>query len=172
MKLGAYTACLHDRPIAEALKILRDLGLDSAEINSGGFLPAPHLPAAEVRASKDARDEYLDLFTSTGGQAITPPSGPLLATKFLTDSVKPDSTYFASNGAGVKETSRLISRLRHREFGCLLPPGTSARSLRGDPRGRTADSSHLRPRHLIQSASADSRRFVSRPHRADWRLKH
>ena len=66
MKLGAYTACLHDKPIAEALKIIRDLGLDSAEINSGGFLPAPHLPAAEVRASKDARDEYLDLFTSTG----------------------------------------------------------------------------------------------------------
>ena len=66
MKLGAYTACLHDKPIAETLKILRDLGLDSAEINSGGFLPAPHLPVAEVRASKDARDEYLDLFTSTG----------------------------------------------------------------------------------------------------------
>jgi len=66
MKLGAYTACLHDKPIAEALKIIRDLGLDSAEINSGGFLPAPHLPVAEVRASKDARDQYLDLFTSTG----------------------------------------------------------------------------------------------------------
>jgi sugar phosphate isomerase/epimerase len=66
MKLGAYTACLHDKPIAETLTILRDLGLDSAEINSGGFLPAPHLPVAEVRASKDARDEYLDLFTSTG----------------------------------------------------------------------------------------------------------
>ena len=47
MKLGAYTACLH-------------------EINSGGFLPAPHLPIAEVRASKDARDEYVALFTSEG----------------------------------------------------------------------------------------------------------
>jgi sugar phosphate isomerase/epimerase len=66
MKLGAYTACLHDRPIAEALSTLRDLGLDSAEINSGGFLPAPHLPRAEVRASKDARDEYLALFASSG----------------------------------------------------------------------------------------------------------
>ena len=32
MKLGAYTACLHDKPVAEALRILRDLGLDSAEI--------------------------------------------------------------------------------------------------------------------------------------------
>ena len=66
MKLGAYTACLHDKPIGEALSILSDLGLDSAEINSGGFLPAPHLPIADVCASKDARDEYLALFTSEG----------------------------------------------------------------------------------------------------------
>ncbi len=66
MKLGAYTACLHDRPVAEALQSLRDLGLDSAEINSGGFLPAAHLPIDDVRASRDARDEYLELFTSSG----------------------------------------------------------------------------------------------------------
>jgi sugar phosphate isomerase/epimerase len=43
MKLGAYTAVLHDKPLPEALRILRDTGLESAEINSGGFLPAPHL---------------------------------------------------------------------------------------------------------------------------------
>ncbi len=66
MKLGAYTACLHDKPVADALKILRDLGLDSAEINSGGFLPAPHLPVDAIRASQDARDEYLGLFASSG----------------------------------------------------------------------------------------------------------
>ena len=66
MKLGAYTACLHDKPIAEALRILRELGLDSAEVNSGGFLPAPHVPIEDVRASKDARDEYLGLFAAAG----------------------------------------------------------------------------------------------------------
>ena len=66
MKLGAYTAVLHDKPIAEALGILRDLGLESAEINSGGFLPAPHLPIAEIRAGQDARDEYLGLFSTAG----------------------------------------------------------------------------------------------------------
>jgi sugar phosphate isomerase/epimerase len=66
MKLGAYTACLHDKPVAEALQTLRDLGLDSAEINSGGFLPAPHLPIEQLRASQDAREEYLGLFGSTG----------------------------------------------------------------------------------------------------------
>ena len=66
MKLGAYTAVLHDRPITEALEVLRDLGLTSAEVNSGGFLPAPHLPIADIRASQDARDEYLGHFAAAG----------------------------------------------------------------------------------------------------------
>ena len=62
MKLGAYTACLHDKPVAEALQTLRELGLDSAEINSGGFLPPVHLPIDDLRSSPDARDEYLGQF--------------------------------------------------------------------------------------------------------------
>ncbi len=66
MKLGAYTACLHDKPITEALQILSDLGLDSAEINSGGFLPATHLPIEQIRSSQDAREEYLGLFATAG----------------------------------------------------------------------------------------------------------
>ncbi|MDT7706338.1 MAG: hypothetical protein QOG20_1945 [Pseudonocardiales bacterium] len=66
MKLGAYTAVLHDKPIAEALTMLRDLGLTSAEINSGGFLPAPHLPIADIRVSQDARDTYIGMFTDAG----------------------------------------------------------------------------------------------------------
>ena len=45
MKLGAYTACLHDKTLDEALAILRDLGLNSAEINAGGFIGTPHIPA-------------------------------------------------------------------------------------------------------------------------------
>ena len=66
MKLGAYTACLHDKPLAEALGILRDLGLDSAEINSGGFLPPVHLPIEQLRDSLGAREEYLGLFDAAG----------------------------------------------------------------------------------------------------------
>ena len=50
MKLGAYTACLQDRPLREALGILKELGLTSAEINAGGFIPAPHLPVKEILA--------------------------------------------------------------------------------------------------------------------------
>ncbi len=66
MKLGVYTACLHDKSIDEMLQILRELGLDGAEINSGGFVPSPHLPIAEIRASQDARDEYLGRFADAG----------------------------------------------------------------------------------------------------------
>ena len=66
MKLGVYTAVLHDQPLAVALQMIRELGLDGAEINSGGFVPAPHLPIAAIRASQDARDEYLGLFATAG----------------------------------------------------------------------------------------------------------
>jgi len=55
MKLGVYTACLHDKPLTEALEILSDLGLDSAEINSGGFVPSPHLPSTRRRGRGQPR---------------------------------------------------------------------------------------------------------------------
>ena len=66
MKLGAYTACLHDKPVAEAVQTLAAMGLDSAEINSGGFLPPVHLPVDDIRTSQNARDEYLGVFSSAG----------------------------------------------------------------------------------------------------------
>jgi sugar phosphate isomerase/epimerase len=65
MKLGVYTAVLHDKPLPEALRIISDLGLESAEINSGGFLPEPHLPR-EVLTSETAREEYLGEFQAAG----------------------------------------------------------------------------------------------------------
>lgn len=66
LKLGAYTACLHDRPLEEALDVLRHHGLISAEVNTGGFLPAPHCPVDALLASAEARRDYLELFASRG----------------------------------------------------------------------------------------------------------
>jgi sugar phosphate isomerase/epimerase len=103
MKLGAYTACLHDKPIAEALEILRDLGLDSAEINSGGFLPAIHLPIEDVRTSRDARDEYLELFTSTG---VT-----LTALNCNGNPLHPDAEVREKHGNDVREAISLAALL-------------------------------------------------------------
>ena len=39
---GAYTACLQDRSLESALDVLRRAGLTGAEVNVGGFIPAPH----------------------------------------------------------------------------------------------------------------------------------
>ena len=46
LKLGAYTACLHDRPLEAALDVLGSNGLTSVEVNTGGFIPSPHVPMA------------------------------------------------------------------------------------------------------------------------------
>ena len=67
MKLGVYNAILHDRPLSEALKVVADLGLTGIEINSGGFLPAVHVPTFdEILESDAARDDYLAIFEGTG----------------------------------------------------------------------------------------------------------
>lgn len=66
MQLGAYNACLGDKPLGEALDIIAGLGLTSVEINSGGFLPPIHLPVKEIRESEDARQQYLGEFASRG----------------------------------------------------------------------------------------------------------
>jgi sugar phosphate isomerase/epimerase len=66
MFIGAYNACLADKPLGEALQLIADLGLNSVEVNSGGFLPPIHLPVEQLRESEDARQEYLAEFSSRG----------------------------------------------------------------------------------------------------------
>ena len=66
MHIGVYTAVLHDRDIDSALDVIKGLGLNGAEINSGGFLPPVHLPIDDIMNSDVKRDEYLDKFSSRG----------------------------------------------------------------------------------------------------------
>ncbi len=66
MKLGAYTACLHDRPLPEALDVLKSNGLTSVEVNTGGFIPSPHCHLDLLLSSEQARRDYLGLFASRG----------------------------------------------------------------------------------------------------------
>ncbi|MGD6741730.1 sugar phosphate isomerase/epimerase family protein [Streptomyces sp. BH106] len=66
MRLGVYTAILHDRPLREALETIASLGLTGAEINAGGFLPTPHLPVEDLLSGALAPAEYLKVFTDTG----------------------------------------------------------------------------------------------------------
>jgi sugar phosphate isomerase/epimerase len=67
MKLGVYNAVLHDRPLPAALEVIAGLGLTGIEINSGGFLPAVHIPTFDdILVSDTARDDYLGIFEGTG----------------------------------------------------------------------------------------------------------
>lgn len=67
MRLGLYNAILHDRPLPDAIKVIADLGLTGIEINTGGFLPAVHVPNFDdILVSDAARDDYLGIFEGTG----------------------------------------------------------------------------------------------------------
>ncbi|MDR1264786.1 MAG: sugar phosphate isomerase/epimerase [Propionibacteriaceae bacterium] len=64
--LSAYTACLHNYTLDQALDILRDDGLTGAEVNVGGFIPSPHCPVDLLLSSQTARDDYLGQFAAKG----------------------------------------------------------------------------------------------------------
>lgn len=66
MHLGLYTAPLHDRPLAEALDVVAGCGLDAVELNTGGFLPAAHIPVEELDADPSRAAEWLATFEGTG----------------------------------------------------------------------------------------------------------
>lgn len=67
MKLGLYNAIFHDRPLADAIRAIADVGLTGLELNTGGFLPPVHVPnIAEILSSDTARDDYLGQFEGTG----------------------------------------------------------------------------------------------------------
>jgi sugar phosphate isomerase/epimerase len=66
LRLGAYTACLHDRPLADALDVLQANGLTSVEVNTGGFIPSPHCHVDLLLSSERARRDYLDVLASRG----------------------------------------------------------------------------------------------------------
>jgi len=67
MKLGLYDAVFHDRPLADALAATAAQGLTGLELNTGGFLPAVHVPDLDAILVDDAaRDAFLAEFDGTG----------------------------------------------------------------------------------------------------------
>lgn len=66
MHLGLYTAPLHDWPLAQVLEVVAGAGLDAVELNSGGFLPAAHIPVEEIDADLAAGGAWLQTFEGTG----------------------------------------------------------------------------------------------------------
>jgi sugar phosphate isomerase/epimerase len=108
MKLGAYNAVLHDRPLTEALHVVADLGLTGIELNSGGFLPAVHIPNFDdILISDTARDDYLGIFDGTGVSiaGLNCNGNPL----------HPNARIGAAHAEDVRRSIRLAARLgQHR----------------------------------------------------------
>lgn len=67
MRLGLYNAILHDRSLPDALAVIGGLGLTGIELNTGGFLPAVHVPTFDdILVSDAACDDFLEIFEGTG----------------------------------------------------------------------------------------------------------
>jgi sugar phosphate isomerase/epimerase len=124
MKLGVYTAILHDRPLPEALDVISSLGLEAAEINAGGFLPPVHIPIDDILESQAARDDYLGVFEDKGvvlaglnanGNPLHP--NPVIGTKHADDLRK------AIRAAGALGQTRVVtmSGLPGGEPGATVP---------------------------------------------------
>ena len=104
MKFGLYNAILHDRSLPEALKVIGGLGLTTIELNTGGFLPAVHVPTMdEILVSDSARDDFLAIFEGTGVEigGLNCNGNPLHPNPIIGD----------KHGEDVKRSIRLAGRL-------------------------------------------------------------
>jgi sugar phosphate isomerase/epimerase len=104
MRIGVYNAILHDRALPEALDVVRELGLQGLELNSGGFLPATHIPnMEEILISDSARDDYLGIFEKHSLEiaGLNCNGNPLHPNPIIGD----------KHGLDVKQSIRLAGRL-------------------------------------------------------------
>jgi sugar phosphate isomerase/epimerase len=118
MKFGVYNAILHDRSLPEAIEIVGKLGLTGIELNSGGFLPAVHIPTFDdILTSDSARDDFLGQFegTDVGVAGLNCNGNPL----------HPDPEIQAKHAGDLRRSIRLANRLGQRQVVTMsgLPAG-------------------------------------------------
>lgn len=75
MKLGFYSAILHDHPLIEALATVKKLGLSGYEINTGGFLPPVHVPIDNLLQNPESNTPPKHSTRLPALQALTSPKG-------------------------------------------------------------------------------------------------
>ena len=68
MKLGAYTACLHDKPLdGGPARSCATSAWTAPRSTPAGSCPPPHLPIEQTpRQRSGAREDYLGLFAAAG----------------------------------------------------------------------------------------------------------
>ena len=71
MKLGFVSDSLGSRCFAELLDEAVRLRVDGVEVNTGGWSTAPHFDVARMKASAEARREFLRAFADRGLDVIS-----------------------------------------------------------------------------------------------------
>ncbi|KIH71249.1 sugar phosphate isomerase/epimerase family protein [Salinicoccus roseus] len=66
MKLGVFNPLFQNMRLEEMLDYIKASGLDAVEIGTGGYPGDKHCNVDELLESKDAREAYLEKFTSRG----------------------------------------------------------------------------------------------------------
>ncbi|MEZ2458649.1 sugar phosphate isomerase/epimerase family protein [Salinicoccus roseus] len=66
MKLGVFNPLFQNMGLEEMLDYIKASGLDAVEIGTGGYPGDKHCNVDELLESKDAREAYLEKFTSRG----------------------------------------------------------------------------------------------------------
>lgn len=124
MKLGVYNAILHGRSLPEALEVVKGLGLDGLEVNTGGFLPAVHVPNIdEILVNDQARDDFLGVFEDAGME--------ILGLNCNGNPLHPNPAIGDSHSADVIRSVKLAHRLgQNRVVTMSGLPGGEAESLR------------------------------------------
>ncbi|MGC5224549.1 sugar phosphate isomerase/epimerase family protein [Micromonospora sp. DT81.3] len=126
MRLGLYNAILHDRSLPEALQVIGDLGLTGIELNTGGFLPAVHVPTFDdILVSDAARDDFLGVFEGTGVEiaGLNCNGNPL----------HPTTAIGTKHAEDIRRAIRLAERLgQHRVVTMSGLPGGEAGSTRAN----------------------------------------
>ena len=143
MKFGVYNAILHDRSLPEAIEVIAKLGLTGIELNSGGFLPAVHIPTFDdILTSDAARDDFLGLFEGTGVEiaGLNCNGNPL----------HPDPVIGSKHAEDIRRSIRLANRLgQHR---VVTMSGLPAESRAAG--GRTGSSTRGTPARSTYSTTS------------------
>ena len=66
MKLGVLTVLLQDRPLAEALKLLKDRGVQMIELGAGGCPGKAHCNPQELLADAAKLDTFRKTIADSG----------------------------------------------------------------------------------------------------------
>ena len=66
MKLGVFNTVVLDKPLEEALDIVKGWGLDAIELGCGGFIPKNHVNPGELLKDEKKRKRLLDAVEARG----------------------------------------------------------------------------------------------------------